>query len=240
MPAATRTGPAAVMASTKDAPAGPAKRGAFILFEGVDRCGKTTQANLLVESLKQAGHDACFMRFPDRTTPIGQMINGFLQNTTGIDDRCVHLLFSANRWEAESKIRELLKVGTTVVCDRYAYSGVAFSASKPGLSVRWCKDPDRGLPAPDKILFLDISVEDAMKRGQFGEERYEKEEFQRTVRATFLALMEEDKASGVAWQLIDANREIGSIQDEIQKIGTSVVGEVEGKDIGSLWSRKED
>ncbi|CAN0421144.1 unnamed protein product, partial [Ectocarpus sp. 12 AP-2014] len=148
------------MASTKDVPVGPAKRGAFILFEGVDRCGKTTQANLLVESLKQAGHDACFMRFPDRTTPIGHMINGFLQNTTDIEDRCVHLLFSANRWEAErllsslclrflylvwyrgdrvfyntpvireSKIRELLKAGTTVVCDRYAYSGVAFSASK--------------------------------------------------------------------------------------------------------------
>lgn len=39
-------------------------RGAFILFEGVDRCGKTTQANLLVESLKASGHDACFMRFP--------------------------------------------------------------------------------------------------------------------------------------------------------------------------------
>lgn len=64
LPEATRSGSAAVMASTKEAPAGPAKRGAFILFEGVDRCGKTTQANLLVESLKQAGHDACFMRFP--------------------------------------------------------------------------------------------------------------------------------------------------------------------------------
>lgn len=55
------------MASTKGADgslAGPVERGAFILFEGVDRCGKTTQANLLVESLKDAGHDACFMRFP--------------------------------------------------------------------------------------------------------------------------------------------------------------------------------
>lgn len=40
------------------------ERGAFILFEGVDRCGKTTQANLLVENLTKAGHDACFMRFP--------------------------------------------------------------------------------------------------------------------------------------------------------------------------------
>lgn len=55
------------MAGTKEAGgplAGPVKRGAFILFEGVDRCGKTTQANLLVDSLKDAGHDACFMRFP--------------------------------------------------------------------------------------------------------------------------------------------------------------------------------
>lgn len=57
----------APVASTNEAdgpPAGPVKRGAFILFEGVDRCGKTTQANLLVQSLKDAGHDACFMRFP--------------------------------------------------------------------------------------------------------------------------------------------------------------------------------
>ncbi|CAM9301304.1 unnamed protein product [Laminaria digitata] len=214
------------------------ERGAFILLEGVDRCGKTTQANLLVENLTKAGHDACFMRFPDRTTPIGHMINAFLQNTTDIDDRCVHLLFSANRWEAEKKIRELLTAGTTVVCDRYAYSGVAFSASKPGLEVGWCKDPDRGLPAPDKILFLDISVEDAMKRGQFGEERYEKEEFQRTVRATFLALMEEDKATGVNWRLIDANRAIESIQGDIQEIAVSVLGSVKGTEISSLWPRK--
>ncbi|CAM9856634.1 unnamed protein product, partial [Choristocarpus tenellus] len=109
-----------------------ARRGAFILFEGVDRCGKTTQANLLVEGLKAAGNDACFMRFPDRTTSIGKMINSFLQNTTDIDDRCVHLLFSANRWEAERDLRGRLMSGTTVVCDRYAYSGVAFSSAKPG------------------------------------------------------------------------------------------------------------
>lgn len=38
-----------------------------------------------------------------------------------------------------------------------------FSSWTQGLEVGWCKDPDRGLPAPDKVLFLDISVEDAMK-----------------------------------------------------------------------------
>lgn len=57
-----------VMASTNEERAETQKRGAFILFEGVDRCGKTTQANLLVESLKKAGHDACFMRFPGEHT----------------------------------------------------------------------------------------------------------------------------------------------------------------------------
>lgn len=213
-------------------------RGAFILFEGVDRCGKTTQANLLVESLKASGHDACFMRFPDRTTPIGQMINAFLQNTTDIEDKCVHLLFSANRWESELKIRERLKAGTTIVCDRYAYSGVAFSASKPGLDVAWCKDPDRGLPAPDKIIFLDISVEDAMKRGQFGQERYEKDDFQRQVRAKFMTLMDEDKASGVQWQLVDANQPIKSIQEEIRRTADTIMSSVKGKNIATLWPRE--
>lgn len=52
------------MAGEEDGSASRDARGAFILFEGVDRCGKTTQANLLVDNLKQAGHDACFMRFP--------------------------------------------------------------------------------------------------------------------------------------------------------------------------------
>lgn len=46
------------------------------------------------------------------------------------------------------------------ICDRYAYSGVAFSSAK-GLDVNWCKSCDIGLPAPDCIIYLDIPVEDA-------------------------------------------------------------------------------
>jgi dTMP kinase len=51
-----------------------AARGAFILFEGVDRCGKTTQSTRLVETLKAAGIDAELWRYPDRTTAMGQMV----------------------------------------------------------------------------------------------------------------------------------------------------------------------
>ena len=74
-------------------------RGLFILLEGVDRCGKTTQARRLADSLVAGGERASLMRFPDRETPIGKLIDGFLAQRTELDDRAVHLLFSANRWE---------------------------------------------------------------------------------------------------------------------------------------------
>jgi dTMP kinase len=48
--------------------------------------------------------------------------------------------------------------------DRYAYSGVAFTAAK-GFDVEWCKCPDKGLPAPDLVIYLKMAVEDTMKRG---------------------------------------------------------------------------
>ena len=48
------------------------------------------------------------------------------------------------------------------VCDRYAYSGVAFTSAK-GLDLDWCKTCDRGLPAPDCIIYLDMPIEEAAK-----------------------------------------------------------------------------
>ena len=74
-------------------------RGAFILFEGVDRCGKTTQARRLVERLNASGRAAVFMNFPDRTTAVGKQLNAYLTSAEELDDHAVHLLFSANRWE---------------------------------------------------------------------------------------------------------------------------------------------
>lgn len=74
-------------------------RGAFIVFEGADRAGKSTQCQMLVEHLQAQGVAAELWRFPDRTTPIGKMINSYLTSQSDIDDAAVHLLFSANRWE---------------------------------------------------------------------------------------------------------------------------------------------
>ena len=70
----------------------------------------------------------------------------------------VHLLFSMNRWESKKQILDAMKAGQHVVCDRYAYSGVAYSAAK-GLDFEWCKNADKGLVKPDIVFYLDADAE---------------------------------------------------------------------------------
>jgi len=160
----------------------PGRRGAFVVLEGIDRSGKTSQCKMLLQRLLTAGFAANSLRFPNRTTSTGRIINEYLTSGVNLDDRAIHLLFSANRWEAADNLSRTLDQGTTVICDRYAYSGVAFSSAKvaksnkensdnsteketPLLSLEWCQAPDRGLPAPDCVIFLQLSPEDAEKRG---------------------------------------------------------------------------
>ena len=80
-----------------------------------------------------------------------------------------------------------LRSGTTLIVDRYSYSGVAFSSAK-GLDIEWCKAPEIGLLAPDLVVYLDISPEKAADRGGYGGERYEQLEFQKKVARSYLAL----------------------------------------------------
>ena len=58
--------------------------------------------------------------------------------------------------------------------------------------MKWCKNPDRGLPSPDVVFYLDISIKDAEMRGQFGEERYEEAEFQQRVADIYKQLRSDD------------------------------------------------
>eukprot|EP00262_Sarcandra_glabra_P006543 TRINITY_DN1887_c0_g1_i5.p1 TRINITY_DN1887_c0_g1~~TRINITY_DN1887_c0_g1_i5.p1 ORF type:complete len:231 (-),score=20.86 TRINITY_DN1887_c0_g1_i5:359-1051(-) len=155
-------------------------RGALIVLEGLDRSGKSSQSNRLVSYLETKGFSVESWRFPDRTTCVGEMISSYLANKSQLDDRTIHLLFSANRWEKRSLMESKLRSGINLVVDRYSYSGVVFSAAK-GLDIEWCKAPEMGLLAPDLVVYLDIPPEKASERGGYGEERYEQLEFQRKV-----------------------------------------------------------
>lgn len=91
-----------------------ASRGAFILFEGVDRCGKTTQVGLLKDYLAKS-RETEQIRFPERKSTIGQLIDSYLQSTSNMNDQSIHLLFSANRWEQSDSIESKLATGNTLV-----------------------------------------------------------------------------------------------------------------------------
>ncbi|KAI0031444.1 thymidylate kinase [Vararia minispora EC-137] len=187
------------------------KRGAFIVIEGLDRSGKSTQAAALVERLSSRNIPAKLFKFPDRATPIGKMIDAYLRSESELDDRAVHLLFSANRWELAVSIERILASGTTIICDRYAFSGIAFSAAK-GLPYDWCAAPDAGLPMPDVTLFFDVTPEIACARCGYGEERYEREELQARVREQFLHI---GAKMGETWKVVDAGKERDVVSEDV-------------------------
>ncbi|SAM06091.1 hypothetical protein [Absidia glauca] len=210
-------------------------RGHLIVIEGCDRSGKSTQCERLLQRLQQENKPVQLFKFPgkpssyptsldklvdaivsplplclliDRTTQTGKMIDSYLKQSTQMDDRAIHLLFSANRWEAMEHMKNLLEEGTTLIVDRYAFSGVCFSAAK-GLDFEWCRQPDIGLLSPDVVMFLDLSLDEAEKRGGFGEERYEKRDLQQRVRQEFNKVMDQ------SWKMIDASKTMDQVHDDM-------------------------
>lgn len=202
------------------------------MLEGVDRAGKTTQCKKLVTALQQSGRQVELMRFPDRTTQIGQLISSYLEKKRNLEDHTVHLLFSANRWELVPLIKKKLEQGVNLVVDRYAFSGVAFTSAKQGFSLDWCKNPDVGLPKPDLVMFLQLDPTVAATRGEFGAERYETSAFQTSVLQRFEQLM---KDPSVNWQVIDAARSVEDVHYDIRTLSENAINAVENMPIAELW-----
>ena len=115
-----------------------------------------------------------------------------------------------------------------MICDRYAYSGVAYSGAK-GLDFQWCLNADRGLVKPDLVFYIDLDMDTIKERSGFGDERYEKTEFQAKVRDQFEGFKElystgemgvaDDCTFEKSWINIQGNgRSIEEIHAEIVQI----------------------
>ncbi|KAF5377011.1 hypothetical protein D9757_007718 [Collybiopsis confluens] len=224
------------------------KRAPFIVIEGLDRSGKTTQIETIRQRIQNSGRDVVCIKFPDRATPIGQMIDSYLRSQSDLDDHVVHLLFSANRWELASTIISYLNQGKIVLCDRYAFSGIAFSVAKslptevesppsdlPPITLPWARAPDASLPAPDLTLFLDIAPQVARVRGGYGEERYEKEDLQRRVRSVFGEIGREMSGEDRKWVVVDAGLSLSAVSQEIWGYVEPLLDGLDSS-VGRLWT----
>ena len=129
-----------------------------------------------------------------------------------------------------ASIQADLAAGTTVVIDRYYYSGCVYSAAKlnPKLDLVWARHPEVGLPRPDICVFLDISAEDAAKRGGYGEEKYEQQEMQVQVRRLFNELMA--SKDGEDFVKIDAGRPLEEVKVAVSEAVRRAMEEVDGEE----------
>lgn len=153
----------------------------FIVIEGIDRSGKSTLCRKLVERLKETATNSSpvLINYPDRTTTIGKLVNLYLKKQITFNKETSHLLFSANRWEKNEEVKKLLK-DHVVICDRYFYSGIAYSIAL-GVDEKWAREPDRGLIEPDILVFLDVQPHRTVTREDFGEEIYDNLDIQEKI-----------------------------------------------------------
>lgn len=143
----------------------------IVAVEGIECAGKTTLCAALLDAL--GPERACVFRFPDRTTPIGKLIDAFLR-VEEIDDekkmseetqaRIMQQLFSANRREIQDQITDALSQGKIVILDRYIGSALAYGVGVHGFKPDWCEACDDGLTAPDLTLYIRLDPSVAMER----------------------------------------------------------------------------
>lgn len=149
----------------------------LISFEGIDRAGKDTQVELLERRLRERGFRVRTMKFPNRDSATGRLIHEALQKRAELSRECLRLLFIANMWE-DIELLRARDPNEIVLCNRYLHSGIAYAMAQ-GIKAQWTIDQQAGLPSPDAVVYLDLSVSAADSRAGFGEELFERADFLR-------------------------------------------------------------
>ena len=189
----------------------------FVVIEGLDGSGKSTQLNLLREYLEKESVSYKYLHFPRLEEGVyGELIARFLRGEMGANDQVdpylVALIFAGDRSDAASQILQWMDEGYLVIVDRYVYSNIAFQCAKIENQKErdklrdWILEFEFGynnLPTPDINLYLNVPFEftrqqlnntrDGADRAYLKGERDIHEEnldFQERVRQVYLSLQE--------------------------------------------------
>jgi dTMP kinase len=174
----------------------------LVVFEGLDGCGKSTQARMLVGHLLEGGKKARLVHFPAYRSETGKMIAEHLRGENSYGPWETALLYALDKYAQAPLINRLLSDGVTVVVDRYTASNCAYQSARIGDEdrrlnfIKWVLVVEMGLPRPDAEIFLDADPSVSFRknlskkgRAYLGTKKdvYEKDlNFQREVRRQYL------------------------------------------------------
>lgn len=203
-------------------------RGLFIVLEGIDGSGTSTQAAHLVTRFDELGLPAHLTSEPSGG-PIGslvrQVLTGRLISTRSAGTgpisgsppgwQTMSLLFAADRQDhVEAEIEPNLRDGVNVICDRYVYSSIIYQAASAGEPevATWISDINRFAREPDLVIHLKVDPEIAaarrLARGQHAE-IYDDPEFQQQLAAGYDALGE--RYPGLNLVVVDGSQPVDEV-----------------------------
>jgi dTMP kinase len=164
-------------------------KGVFVCVEGLDGCGKTTQAKLLVRRLRR-NYDAVYTAEPS-SGKIGKFIKKHClhgeRRSSGVVEA---LLFAADRFEhVEKTVLPALHKGRIVVSDRYVYSSLAYQGAT-GLDLEWIGKINEQAIRSDLAIFIDVRPETVVQRLKPKKSVMENLETQRKVREIYVEFVE--------------------------------------------------
>jgi len=202
----------------------------FLVIEGLDGAGTTTQTRLLVEALTDRDMPVVRTREPSEG-PVGALIRQMLSERVvapdgqgghrPVDDDVLALLFAADRLDhVDATIDPALDDGRVVVTDRYYHSSLAYQSDMRddgSVDTEWVRTLNARAPSPDLTLFLEASPEVCLERLRERESRdiYENPDYLETLAERFDTILRELEAAGESIVRIDAEAPIGQVHDAI-------------------------
>lgn len=198
--------------------------GRFIVFEGIDGAGKTTQVTLLAERLRAEGKTV-FVTAEPTGMPSGKLLREALGGKIKRSECEMAVMFVADRIahniHETDGIVALVESGAYVICDRYYYSTLAYQGQSTDYG--WVKSMNLSCPEirrPDICIYLDLTPEQSLARiskGRESVEIYENVETLTKVRKTFHAIIDDLRSEGDRIVTVNADRTPEEIAEEIYR-----------------------
>lgn len=196
--------------------------GPFIVLEGLDGAGTTTQAALLKSWFENFDGRRVYLTREPTNGPVGSLLQLALRRRIDMDARTMALLFAADRMDhIVSEIEEKLARNVTVICDRYYLSSFAYQLLDAPDDLPWLEQLNAKALPPDLTILVDVPAEicmDRIQRTRWHKELFEELDGLRSVRTNYLTLARGPRSQQERIVIVDGNRSPEAVHEEIYGI----------------------